>query len=134
MGLLLGGLATVVVHLIALADRWMGPTGTRLLWISDAVELPSALCLLAVVLLVLRYGRERTQALGRVFALGMGLLLLGLTVAGLVGTILLAQPHHSRPAILKALDASSYAVGYLTTLAVAGCFCVLGLARRQESV
>ena len=92
------------------------------------------LCLLAVVLLVLRYGRERTQALGRVFALGMGLLLLGLTVAGLVGTVLSAQAHHSRPAILKALDASSYAVGYLTTLAVAGCFCVLGLARRQESV
>ena len=134
LGLLVGGLATVGVAAFDLADQWTGPTGERLLAVANTVGLPSALCLLAFVLLLLHDGRRRARVLGRWTALGIGVVLVGLTATGMIGTIDLSLPQHSRTPILKSLDAASYAVGYVPLLALAGCFVVLGLIRRTEPV
>lgn len=134
LGLLIAGLATIGVDATDLGDRWVGPAGERMLAVADTVGLPSALCLLGVVLLLLRDGKPQARRLGRWLAIGMGAVLVGLTATGLIGTVDLSLPQHSRPAPLKILDATSYAISYLTILAVAGCFFALGVLRRGESI
>lgn len=134
VGLLVGGLATVASNLVGLADRWMGPTGERLLAVSATVGLPTALCLLASVLVFLWDGRQRIRSLARWLAGGVGVVLVGLTATGVAGSINLALPHHARSPVLKAIDAASYAVGSLTILAVAVAFLVLCLVDYGEGV
>jgi hypothetical protein len=131
--LLVGALLTVVVNAVNVVDTWIGPTGDHLTWISTVVGLPSSLCVLAVVLLCLRSGGEKTRRAARGLAAASGVVLAGLAATGIVGVVLLALPRHGKPAILRTLDASSDAVGYVTTLGVAGTLLVLGLARSRET-
>ena len=131
--LLVGGVATVAANVIDLPQRWLGPTGERLLWVSGAVGLPAALCLLGSVLALLGDGRRSARRAARALAAVTGSLLAGLAVTGVVGTIDLALPHHARSPIIGALDASWYAVGFLPVLGIAGCFLVLYRAAHPVS-
>lgn len=63
-------------------------------------------------------GRPHARALARWIGTSAGLILTGLSVAGLVGVVDLATIQHGHVPILKALYASSDAVGYLTLLSI----------------
>ncbi|HEX6394504.1 MAG TPA: hypothetical protein VFZ97_13790 [Acidimicrobiales bacterium] len=123
--LLVGGLATVGVQVKNVIDFFFGPVGGRLVSISGIVRLPTALCLLGSVLVLMMDGGRRLRALACVLGAATGLILIGLSIVGLVGVVELATPEHGHSAILKASDAASQAVGYVTILALAAAFLVL---------
>ena len=133
VGLLVGGMATVGVGVQGVIDTLVGPTGQRLVSISTIIDLPAALCLLGAVVLLVLHRRRQIRVLARAIAAGAGLLLFGLKVVGLVGVIELGMPRHGRSAILKASEAASESVGYLTALALAAVFLVLAFTRSGDA-
>ena len=131
-GLLVGALATVTAQVTNAIDFFFGPIGGRLVSISGIVGLPSALCLLGSVLVLMMDGRRQLRALACPLAAATGLILIGLSIVGLVGVVELAIPEHGHSPILKASDAASDAVGYVTFLALAAAFLVLASASYRE--
>jgi hypothetical protein len=130
--LLLAALATVVTRVKHVIDFFFGPVGGRLLSISGIVSLPSALCIFGALLLVMVNGGGRFLTLVRAVAAATGLILAGLTVVGFLGVVELATAEHGHSPFLKASDAASQAVGYVTNLAVAAAFLVLASLSYRE--
>lgn len=131
-GLLVGALAIVAVQVKNVIDLFFGPIGGRLVLISGIVGLPTALCLLGSVLVLMADRRRLLRALACALGAATGLVLIGLSIVGLVGVVELAIAKHGHSPILKASDAASYAVGYVTFLALAAAFLVLALVSYRE--
>lgn len=132
-GFVIAALATMGVRAAGVADFWAGPIGDHLVWISGIVGAPAGLCWIGAVLVLLMDRRARVRIIARWIGAWAGFVLLGLSLAGVVGVVDLATTQHGHGVILKPLDASSEAVGYLVLGSIAAVLLVLALQTRNES-
>lgn len=132
-GFVIAALATMGVRAAGVVDFWAGPIGDHLVWISGIVGLPSGLCWIGAVLVLLMDWRARVRTIARWVGAWAGFVLLGLSLAGVIGVVDLATTQRTHAPILKPLDASSEAVGYLVLVSIAAVLLVLALGTRSES-
>lgn len=132
-GFVIAALATMGVRAAGVVDFWAGPIGDHLVWISGIVGLPAGLCWIGAVLVLLMDWRARVRMIAKWVGAWAGFVLLGLSLAGVIGVADLATTQRAHAPILKPLDASSEAVGYLVLVSIAAVLLVLALGTRSES-
>ena len=132
VGLLIAASATMGVQALGVVDFWAGPLGDHLVAISGIVGVPAGLCWIGAVLVLLMDWRPKIRVFARWVAAWVGFILTVLSVAGLVGVVDLATTQHGHAPILKPLDASSEAVGYLILISIAAGLLVLALMTHKD--